>query len=408
MALFQARNPQPSVFIRTLLQYYIFGDMIILGTMSVRQVIDEDLTSIVLPDHQLLDRNNDDIEVPSDPRHNMATRMELFRSRAAQSFLDILRTLCQNRCRIRRTLHHTIADWDILQLDTEEIDAELRAFTQEKPIVDPSVSPEPIYSFPLSSWCYLYKLRQMEWSLQMGFELEVFQPDELAGMYWYLQHLASTRIRHLDRIRLFVRKAYKTDKPPQKSTTPNALSQEKFESTLSFINASMLEATAMVGFADALSSLYTVLLRLDLIPTPSLPYSNDTIRYELRMKSFLSITLPELVPHADFQAAVMQPCESNHGIITYAAAAAQRARKDLELLAKLDAKTARYHGSEEAWRANVKNCLKACIMTSISISTANKALEVGAAEASKRFCAEVPKAGEGYHDWWAVPKITPI
>lgn len=154
--------------------------MIVLGTMSIRQVLDEDLSCTVLPGNLLLDRNNDEIEVPTDPRFNMANRMEMFRSRAAGSYLDVLRTICQNRCRIRRTLCHTIADWDNLQLDAEELDQELRTFTKEEPIIDTSISTDPIYSFPLSSWAYFYKLHQMEWIVQMGFELEAYQPVSTA------------------------------------------------------------------------------------------------------------------------------------------------------------------------------------------------------------------------------------
>ena len=48
--------------------------------------------------------------------------MELFRQRAAQPFLDILRTFCQNRCRVRRTLCHNVRAWDNLQLDAEDVD----------------------------------------------------------------------------------------------------------------------------------------------------------------------------------------------------------------------------------------------------------------------------------------------
>ena len=43
---------------------------------------------------------------------------------------------------------------------------------------------QEVWSFPLSSWAYYQKLRQMEWIVQMGFELDIYQPGELAGMYW--------------------------------------------------------------------------------------------------------------------------------------------------------------------------------------------------------------------------------
>lgn len=66
------------------------------------------------------------------------------------------------------------------------IDTELRKYTKEEPIRESSASNAEIWSFPLSSWAYYYKLRQMEWIVQMGFELDIYQVDELAGMYWYV------------------------------------------------------------------------------------------------------------------------------------------------------------------------------------------------------------------------------
>ena len=67
----------------------------------------------------------------------------------------------------------------------EAIDTELRRYSKEEPIKEPSASNEENWSFPLSSWAYYYKIRQMEWIVQMGFELDLYQVDELAGMYWY-------------------------------------------------------------------------------------------------------------------------------------------------------------------------------------------------------------------------------
>ena len=66
----------------------------------------------------------------------------------------------------------------------EAYDAELRRYTEERPIIESEASNEEIWAFPLSSWAYYYKLRQMEWIVQMGFELDIYQMDELAGMYW--------------------------------------------------------------------------------------------------------------------------------------------------------------------------------------------------------------------------------
>jgi N-alpha-acetyltransferase 35, NatC auxiliary subunit len=376
--------------------------MTVLGKLSIRQLLDDDLSSLVLAEDPLLDPLNDKIEVPHDPRFNIAKRMEIFRERAAHSYLDILRTLCQNRCRTRRDLTHTIIDWENLQLDAEELDQELREFTKEEPVLDHTISPEPIYSFPLSSWAYFYKLRQMEWIVQVGFELEVYQVDELAGMYWYLQHLTQTRIRHTERIRGFTMRRFTASGQARSVPSQKDIG---FGKSLSFINYSMLEATATQGFADALSCLYTVLIRQKLISAPPRPYSDDALRYELRMRPFLPIGLPEFIPYDEFQVAVSQSEQSTTDLLNIAAEAVARARKDFELMSKLDGNTARCLGSEEAWKKNLKDCLRACISASITISMVKKALEkADASEKDTDIKVEIPPVGVGYHDWWIVPK----
>ncbi|KAI9803933.1 MAG: hypothetical protein M1833_000214 [Piccolia ochrophora] len=303
--MFQSRKPQPSVYIRSLLQALLFNDMNVLGRMSVKQLLFDDLAEMVLPDDVIIDPDNSLVEAPQDPRFQIAQRMEAFIARAGQSYLDVFRVVCQNRSRIRRTFCHTIHDWDNLQLEAEELDTELRQYTKEVPIFDPSVSPEPIFAFPLSSWAYSHKLRQMEWIIQLGFELDVYQVDELGGMYWYLHHLTETRLAHLERMRGFVTRKIRS----LPSTLPNQQSQA-FARTLSFLNLSLLEANATNAFAEGLFCLYTILSRSALLPEPSRPYSSDALRYELRVKPFLAISIPALVPFEEYRAMSANSSES--------------------------------------------------------------------------------------------------
>ena len=73
--------------------------------------------------------------------------------------------------------------FEYLQLDAENIDVDLQALTSENPVVNPDLGNQPLYHYPLSSWTYYQKLRQMEWIAQLGFEQDIYLPDELAGMY---------------------------------------------------------------------------------------------------------------------------------------------------------------------------------------------------------------------------------
>ncbi|KAI9787913.1 MAG: hypothetical protein M1835_002590 [Candelina submexicana] len=374
---FQSRTPQPSVYIRALLQSLLITEMKVLGRMSIKQLLFDDLAETVLPADTLIDIQNGDVEVPRDPRFQIAKSMDVFITRVSE---DIL--LIPQQC--------------------EDIDNELQPVTREEPILDTTISTEPIFAFPLSSWAYNIKLQQMQWVLQMGFELEVYQPDELAGMYWYLQNLTQVRIHHLERIRGFVTRKFKRNRNDLKN-------KEAFIKALSFLNLSMLEATATQEFADALAYLYTLLTRLDLVSIPPRPYSTDILRYELRMKPFLNINLPELVPFEQFQALVTIPDDSDIEVLDLATQAIGRARKDFELLGKMDAKTSRSVLCEEEWKKNIKDTTRACIATSIAISTVRKVIEAPSlAAAAAKIKVEIPSTGKGYHDWWTVPKLTPL
>lgn len=110
----------------------------------------------------------------------------------------------------------------------------------------------------------------------MGFELDIYQVDELAGMYWYtylkpfhrlcagaeavihryLQHLASTRLQHIERIRTFsTHRLKRIAKPTLKQKT-------SFRRSFSFLDFAALEASATQSFAEGLSC-------VSLIPRPS-------------------------------------------------------------------------------------------------------------------------------------------
>lgn len=405
---FQAKKPQPLVFIRTLLQSYLFKDMILLGTLSVRQVLDEDLATIVLPGSILLDRANDETEAVHDPRYAIAHQMELFRQRAAQSYLDIFRTFCQNRSRVRRTLCHTVQDWEVLQTEAEDMDQLLQVQIEEIPVMR-NISGRgqvPTYSLPLSSWSYLYKLKQMEWILQLGFELNVYQPDELAGMYWYLNHLAKSRVEHVDRIKSF--NSFKLGLFRNSPQVNRASKEAEYSRSQSYLHLATLDADVTWELADALYCLYTALDRLGLAKAPHRPYSSAKLRYELRMKPFLPVA-PEMPGFQEF----MDECVDNPmaplDLLKCAETAVAGARKGFEAMRHLDDARAFCVGSHGRWAELIKTCVKTCIATAISISKVKAALVDRAGESGElRIRVEVPLPQDCYHDWWIVPKVVPV
>ncbi|KAI0182140.1 Mak10-domain-containing protein [Hypoxylon sp. FL1284] len=425
VSTFQARKPQPLVYIRTLLQSLLLKDMVVLGNYSIRQVLDHDLSIVVLPCAPQIDPSYDSIEIPTDPRHQTAAQMEIFRQRAADCYFDLFRIFCQNRCRVRRTLCHSIQEWDMLQTDVEEIDQLLQVALDEKPLPAERGNSSLGYSLPLSSWAYLYKLRQMEWIVQLGFELEIYQTDELAGMYWYLNYLAKTRAQHGDRIKSFTMRNLNearhesTTKDGQQHSRYTVAKEREYMQSLAYIRVTMLDAASTWEFADGLCCLYTALQRFGLISAPRRPYSSDTLRHDLRMKPFRTIALPPPPSFDDFTRATAQPDVSTTSLLRYADGAVGGARKGYEALGKMADVQAFSVGAHDRWVGNVKECLKAAIAAGIAVSKLQRAYEkaVGENEGAGAdvkesdlklgLKVEMPTPGTGYHDWWIVPKLVP-
>lgn len=420
---YQFRKPHPFIYIRCLLQSLIFSEMRVLGTISLKQLLFDDFEELVLPADILVDPANYDIEAPQDPRFQISKTMDAFVTKAADCFLNLSRNLCMNRSRLRRILCRDAVEWENLQFDAEGIDTELRRYTKEEPIRGLSAPNEEIWSFPLSSWAYYYKLRQMEWIVQMGFELEIYQLDELAGMYWYLQHLASTRLQHIERIRTFSTHRLK------RIAKPTLKQKISFRRSFAFLDFAALEASATQSFAEGLSCLFSFLAHLGLIPVPyhPLPYSTPALRYSLRVRPFLSVSLPEVPSYAEFASRVsLHTPEKDAGdpshhtastrtemnnqassILDVADQALKAARKDWEAISKAKAETARCVGCEDWWRTLVKNVVRACITANIMIATSKKAMSNAAfKDARDILIVEVAKSNELYHVWWMVPRIS--
>ncbi|KAL9060814.1 MAG: hypothetical protein Q9206_000860 [Seirophora lacunosa] len=414
---FQSRKPEPSIYVRCLLQSLIFHDMKVLGSVTITKAVHDDLEELVLPADILLDSANGDVEAPHDPRFQMAKEMRAFMLRVGDPFLDMFRAVCMNRPRMRRMLCHLVSDWESVQLEAENLDVELRKYTREKPITEGHPSGTEIWSFPLSSWAYYYKLRQMEWILQLGFELDIYQNDELPGMYWHLSNVAGAKMQHLERMQTFVTRRSGQIKKLGMSR------KASFKRCLSFLDVIFLEASATQRFAIALSKLHTVLSVRSAMGEghQPLPYSTAELRHALRMRPFMQLSIPEPAPYAELAAATSIPSgtakddeqgsikEQAMSMLDMADEEAKMGRKEWEALGKLDAKTARCVSCEESWRGSVKDIVRACIACSIAVATTKKglqnALAVGA-PLSDMVTADMPRAGQRYHDFWIVPKLS--
>ncbi|KAL4959099.1 N-alpha-acetyltransferase 35, NatC auxiliary subunit [Aspergillus stella-maris] len=400
-----SQKPQPSVYIRSLVQTVTKNNTMVLGDTSVKNFLRDELAIMVLPLSILLDPSLEESEVPSDPRFQIAQLMDGFFRRFSQPFVDTIRSACLNRCRIRRTVCHTLVDWDNLQMEAEDLDEELRNLSEEPPLELPNG--DTTYSYPLSSWAYHQKLIQFRLILQLGFELSIYAPEELAGMYWYLSHICSTHLGHIDRIRTFILSAAQRSRL---SMTKRGLLRKTFQ----LFDRLTMQIVAVDAFAISLHALYVLLARHKTLPTAAAPhaYSNDRLRYELRMKPFLNITLPELVPYEEYHREATLQGDSDEVVMERATKAIGEARKAWETTLangpfddwngdKVNAPAV-----EEDWKKDAKDTMRACIGASIAIETVKKEIRSGTQPLNLR--VSIPEAGSKgrWHDWWAVPQVS--
>lgn len=266
--------------------------------------------------------------------------------------------------------------------------------------------------------------------------------------YRYLQYLASTRLQHLERVRTF------SSRRLNLSTKLSQDEKEIFSRSLSYIDQAELEATAIQSFADGLScvslcpafrnaitgislmsvkQLYALLAHASILPDhySTFPYSSASLRYALRMRPFVPLSIPEVPSYTDFQALASLPPESHSSktpvnqdakslrevnlhaknLVDNAVIAFKNARKEWDAISKSSPAQARTTQCEEWWRADIKNVQRACIAANITIETVRKvvgALESGVSvqELKKALKVEMSEHGKEYHSWWIVPKIT--
>ena len=419
---FQCRRPQPCVFIRSLVQSLIFAHTELPDQQAAPEVILQDLADYVSPNSPLLDPEIVQIETPHDDRFQIAERLATFVDMVRHPYYDLLRALNMNRCRVRRMLCHTITDWDSLQLDLEDLDAELRRFTHEEPLPnqrafaggrasrddasDGAGRGSTPWAYHLASWAGQLKLRQMLWVVQLGAELGVYQPRELEGAYWYLSYLASTRTQLLLRMQAF----YFGREDAELATSISAAANLRpTASNGGVLQHQVLEATATQYLAEAVAALYAALMELKLIEAlPANAYSSDDLRHRLRLRPFLELYSPAVPPPEAFPPVVRGNNPEGHNwalrnILAKLDPKTQQARRAWEAVLRSSPAAAQCVGCEHAWRDGVKAVQKSAIAVGIAAATLRK----WALEGGKELGMEIEvSVGRGmYHPWWIVPKV---
>lgn len=245
-------------------------------------------------------------------------------------------------------------------------------------------------------------------------------------MYWYLSHICSTHLGHLDRIRTFTVATAKRNLTALAGKKRDAAERHAvLQKSLRLLERLSTQIVAIDAFAISLHALYVLLGRHHILPTASSSqaYSSERLRYELRMKPFLPITLPELVPYDDYRREALLEGDSDGAVLERATKAITEARKAWETTlangafapSSPDSTGSTAPAIEEDWKKDVKDTMRACIGTSLAIESLKKGLAMrntskGSSpdSSSVDLRVDIPEVGTKarFHDWWAVPQIS--
>jgi hypothetical protein len=410
---FASRSPPPLAYARSYLSTLLFHTDVLQSAISLPLA---DIKTLVLPASPILDPSNWAFSPPRNPMLEKPPRLRLamliddFVDRSGQSYMDLWVALGQNRCRLRRMLTHVILGWDMLQADASIFDTDMQDAAQELGIAD------QILEFSVSTWAYYKKLWMVEKILLHGFEQDIYLADEFAGMYLFLSLIATRRKELLKRI-----EAHHLTRASQLLTSRNLREAQEIEDASPHLDSLLAEAEGIASLSLALARFYIVLLYLGALPMPKRPFSTEELRYELRMKPFLSLQPPEVPPFEDFREHTQPygPYDSpnatfatemrdpDSGLWTEIDNNLKAAKEAFAEVKKLGARAAKAEGVEKVWTKDVQSALASCIALGVAIAGVKSAVTKKTEGFELGAKVEVPESGAGkrYAEGWVVVKV---
>ncbi|QIX01763.1 hypothetical protein AMS68_007280 [Peltaster fructicola] len=399
MWTFAARRP--STFPRSVIQDIMFVDGRIADDVSHFDLLLTDIRELVLPGHLVSDPDSFQIEAVSDVRHKCSRLMEEFLDGVLDEYLNLYRLTCQNRARIRRHLTQAIATFELLE-------------TQHAPMYDARISAElslassnaeqgtPLPRRSLATWVRYYKLKVMADSVLLGFETDVYMPDEMAHMYWYLSSLLNERRMLLEYIEACTQRHAAT-LPSQGANTP--LSECLI--ALQWCTTLKLELDVSIQLANALSHLFSILLHMGLVKAPPRTLATPDMLHEARMRIYLTVKDPAPPSLEDFVRARTLSAEIPE-VLDRIDAEIKIARTGLSALKTIPADVAKYVGTEDRWKSEIKQLETTAVAIFVAATQLRRAQMKSSSETTDWYDsleASIPPPEKRYHESWIVPQV---
>ncbi|KAK5172750.1 N-alpha-acetyltransferase, non-catalitic subunit [Saxophila tyrrhenica] len=385
---------EPFALPRAIIQDCLFGDQAIRGQIPQYDLLLADIRDLVLAGDPIADPASFQVEVTTDPRHICSRLMEGFMDKAIEEYLNFYRMVCQNRCRIRRLFTQSIAILDAMEMEAMKVDRELIKSSPGLKLNDPK-SGRAVSLSPLSSWAKFYRLRILAWTIQLGFETEIYLPYELAGMYWFLSRLSEQRNDLIQQVLLFtVGRAKRLGK--DRNALADCLLSEQYLQSLH----AMYEITRLL--AEALWKLFTLLTSTGVVKKPKQDFTTQQLLYEARMKPYLCLT-NDTVPSADDFALATTQNASLEQTCTDIDDCIKSAKELLVKARKLTPEQAKFVGTDEEWKREVKGLEATCIAVTVACSQVRSAgKKYGEDHLAKRLECKIERR---WAEWWVVPSV---
>lgn len=390
-------------YTRAIFQDRLFADGKIAADIPHFDLLLTDIRDLVLAGESLGDPTSFEVELPTDNRHRCARLVEMFMDKAVDEYMNLYRMVCQNRCRIRRTFTQAIPLFD--QLETyaaAQADREINAITPGVRLDTPLGT--SVLLNPLTTWSRYYKLKLMAETIHLGFETDIYLDYEMGQMYWYLASLVTERRNLLTHIRTFL----KARILQLSAAHPSHYSAECAAAN-DWIACTLAEANVTIYLAEALSAMHNLLLDQGLSKSLKRRYAHIQLVHEARMKPYLAVASPAVPSVEEFLSA------GRIGLLPLASLSEidkkiSTARATLALLKQEDPVAAKYLGTEDRWKLEIKQAETVCVALSVAVTVLRRVVSSAKKDSDDlRLCelldVSLPAPEKRYHVWWVVPQL---
>jgi hypothetical protein len=251
------------------------------GEIGHFELLLADIRELVLAGDPLADPASFQIELPTDVRHRASRIIEDAMMKVFSEYLDVYRMVCQNRCRMRRTFTQAIPLLDELEDLMIECDERLNN------VIRPRLTgchEQPVL-LPLTMWVRYHKRRIVRWTIQLGFETNLYLDYELAAMYFMLNYVESQTLRDL-----YLMTQATITRAGSLQRESDARYLEEARTAVVWLQYLRSESALFCSVSSALEALLDWLVSADLVDGGGRTYADEKRWYEARFKPFLNMT----------------------------------------------------------------------------------------------------------------------